>query len=170
MRAVVALLLLSALSCAPETPPETEEYLTLGGAVPAPYGCTEWHQREPEAAICSYYFDAQEHHHRLKQGFVYTDEDVEHWEMPGDLDAVHDDCDAFAIGILALLRQDGWLARLVLADTEKGERHLLVQIGRYGVDNRWPKVLRMEELEAKGYRFLSASGYGPEEPWRAVLH
>jgi len=96
----------------------------------------------------------------------------EHWLAPDEIRRqlagngfVLGDCDDFASLCVMLARQQGLPARFVLCLTERGEAHLIAEVNGWVLDNRFPDVVRRDDIN---YTWLTISGFSAGDPWRLI--
>ena len=96
----------------------------------------------------------------------------EHWMAPDEIRRqlagngfVLGDCDDFASLCVMLARQQGIPARFVMCLTELGEAHLVCEVDGWVLDNRFPDVVRRDDIN---YTWLTISGFSAGEPWRLI--
>ena len=111
----------------------------------------------------------------VKKNFTYESDILRHgklevWSFPTeDYDGRQDlvgDCEDFALAVRKLLNDRKIPSRLVVCRTERGERHLVVEVHGWVIDNRLPKVLSRDALP--DYKWLYISGFNPGEPWTKI--
>ena len=124
----------------------------------------------------NYMDDVFEVHTKVRNGFRYVEDEVQHpesiddWRIPEDCERVTGDCDDFAIACRTLLKEKGHEPRLLFCLTEMGDGHLICVLGKMALDNRKSNPVTIEELASKfgGYTLISVSGRKPGENWRSI--
>lgn len=109
-------------------------------------------------------------HGQIKRGFRWTSDieahrQMDHWQIPPDLDDIRDDCDGFALACRYVCDQAGIKSRLVWCKTEGGEGHLVLAVDNYILDNREWGVTTKARLERKGYKWIAFSGFNRGDDW-----
>ena len=56
--------------------------------------------------------------------------------------------------------------RLVFCQTETGGYHLILEVNGYVLDNRYPKVMKNNEVP---YKWMRISGYNSGDPWHEII-
>lgn len=80
-----------------------------------------------------------------------------------------DDCDGAAAFCRGRLTELKIPSRYVLCLTETGDWHLVVEHGGWVLDNRFDSIMRRQDLEKIGYKFVSMSGFNKGDPWHLVV-
>jgi predicted transglutaminase-like cysteine proteinase len=100
----------------------------------------------------------------------------EYWQSFDELTAdiaedgkLNDDCEGFAMQCWQLCLQRSIPARIVFCKTEDGEGHLVCEVEGWILDNRYPFVMKQNELSDYGYLWIKISGYQPGGKWKEII-
>ena len=97
---------------------------------------------------------------------------VDYWVGPDEIQAdlkkfgMHiGDCDDFASMCVVRCRKVRLLARFVYCITETKESHLVCEVNGWILDNRFPRVMRRDDLK---YSWIAVSGFNKGDQWELV--
>lgn len=116
-------------------------------------------------------------HRNVWNKFTYTTDknnygSDEHWVIPVEFmqsKRFTGDCEDFAMCCRTLCRQQNIPSQLAICLDETGEHHCVLHVEGYILDNRYNKVMTVDQLTNIGYKWIAISGYNIGDPWHRVL-